>query len=73
MGLNPRLRSDYFHMLMVEVIAYSMLTVIGLGVGGFVVHNFFNFLIDLNMARVARVEASSLDDELRKMNGRLDD
>lgn len=55
-------------MLMVEVIAYSMVTVIGLTMGGFVTHCFFQRLIEINMARVARVEASTLDDELRRMN-----
>ena len=53
---------------MVEVIAYSMVTVIGLTVGGFAIHCFFQRLIEINMARVARVEASNLDDELRRMN-----
>ncbi len=57
-------------MLMVEVIAYSMVTVIGLVVGGFVTHVFFQRLIELNVARVARVEASGLDDELRRFNER---
>ena len=57
-------------MLMVEVIAYSMVTVIGLAVGGFVTHVFFQRLIEFNVARVARVEASDLDDELRRFNER---
>lgn len=57
-------------MLMVEVIAYSMVTVIGLVVGGFVTHVFFQRLIEFNVARVARVEASDLDDELRRFNER---
>lgn len=57
-------------MLIVEVIAYSMVTVIGLVVGGFVTHVFFQRLIEFNVARVARVEASDLDDELRRFNER---
>lgn len=56
-------------MLMVEVVAYSMVTVIGLVVGGFIAHNFLHFLIELNISRLARVEATNLDDELRRMNG----
>ena len=57
-------------MLMVEVVAYTMVTVIGLVVGGFMTHVFFQRLIEFNMARVARVEASNLDDELRRLNDR---
>ena len=62
--------ADSIHMLMVEVVAYTMVTVIGLTVGGLAIHAFFQFLIEINMSRVARVEASNLDDELRRLNER---
>lgn len=57
-------------MLMVEVVAYSMLTIIALVAGGLMMHIILQRLVQLNMAKVARVESQHLDDELRQMNQR---
>ncbi len=60
-------------MLMVEVIAYSMVTVLALATFGFTSHMMFQALVSASMARTARVEASNLDAELRALHERRND
>ena len=60
-------------MLMVEVIAYSMVTVLALAAGGFLSHLVFQSLVEASMARTARAEASNLDAELRNLQDRRND
>lgn len=59
-------------MLMVEVVAFSMLAIVALAAGGWTMHVVLQQLVQLSMARVARVEASNLDEELRRLNRRDD-
>ena len=56
-------------MLMVEVVAATMLFLIALTVGGLVLNWMLQRLVDASFAKTARVEASNLDEQLRRFNG----
>ena len=55
---------------MVEVVAFSMLSIIALVGGGWTMHVLLQRFVLMSMARVARAEAENLDAELRNLNGR---
>ena len=70
---NRWVTADQGSMLMVEVIAYSMVTVLALVTGGFLSHLVFQSLVAASLARTARAEASNLDAELRNLQDRRND
>ena len=61
--------ADLSRMLMVELVALLMIMVIAISAGVSALHILIQRLAELTMERTARVEASGLDDELRRFNG----
>ena len=59
-------------MLMVEVVAATMLFLIALTVGGLGLNWILQRLVEASFAKTARVEASNLDEQLRRFNGYTD-
>ncbi len=54
---------------MIEFVAATMLFLIALTVGGLALNWILQRMVEASFAKTARVEASSLDDELRRFNG----
>lgn len=55
-------------MLLIEVVANSMLLILGLLIGFIVLNRLLQRAVELSFAKTARTEASDLDDQLRRLN-----
>ena len=55
-------------MLLIEVVANSMILVVMLIVGFVVLHRLLRRGVEISFARMARAEASKLDEQLRQLN-----
>ncbi len=58
--------------MMIEFVAATMLLIIALTVGGFALNWLLQRMVEMNFAKVARVESEDLDEKFRRMNGYLD-
>lgn len=53
-------------MLLIEVVAASMMLVIALAVGGYMMNWLLQRLIEANFAKVAQIEARDFDEQFRR-------
>ena len=59
-------------MMMIEFVAATMMLIVALTVGGFALNWILQRMVEASFAKVARVEATDLDEKFRRMNGYLD-